>query len=179
MGCGTNAFGWSPIACNVQSGQDFAAASVDSEFDATAAASVGYLATASVYRDGTITVGSNGDLNIDIPFSATIAPTESGNCGASCNYSAQVEGAIFLYTTSPTAPFGNPVSSTDISDEGFFQESDGTMSIGGPLDLSATDLAPGTYRFDVQLDSVVSVTPEPSTIVLLAAGLLALLGLSW
>lgn len=172
--CSTNAFGWTPITCNVQSGQDFASASADSVFDSTAAASFGYTSTASVYRDGTIAVGPSGDVNIDIPFSASIAPTETGNCGASCNYFAQVEGDIFLFSTSPTAAFGNLLFQSSIEDIGYFQESDGTMSLGGPLDLSADGLDPGTYRFELQLTSQVSVTPEPSTLLLLVAGLLGL-----
>ena len=177
--CSMNAFGWTPITCDVQSENDFAFASTDSVFDSTAAASVGYTSTASVYRDGTIAVGPSGAVNIDIPFSASIAPTETGNCGASCNYFAQVEGAIFLFSTSPTAPFGNLLFQSTIDDIGYFQESDGTMSLDGPLDLSTDGLNPGTYRFEVQLTSQVSVTPEPSTIALLATGLLPLLGLFW
>jgi len=100
VSCAANAAGWTPIACSVQAGPDFVAASANSEFDAIAAASVGYSSNASVYRDGTIVVGANGDLNIETPFSATITPVV-GSCGPSCNYFAQVEGAIFLFSTSP------------------------------------------------------------------------------
>jgi hypothetical protein len=87
-------------------------------------------------------VGTNGDVNIEIPFSASITPTQAGNCGPGCNYFAQVEGDIFLFSKSPTPPFGELVSETSISDIGNFKVSDGTMSVGGTLDLADTGLTP-------------------------------------
>ena len=174
VGCAADAVGWTSVACSVQFGTDHVAASADSEFEAIAAASVGYLSTAETERLGTIVVGTNGDVNIEIPFSATIVPTVAGNCGPSCNYFGQVEGAIFL--SGPNLP--PPGLAATLFKIGDFKESDGTMSIGGILDLADTGLTPGTYFFNVQAVSQVQVTPEPSTILLLGTGLFAVAGMA-
>ncbi len=159
---------WTPTACTVQIGpNDYATASAGSQFATIATVSPHYLSLASVTRDGSIVVGTNGDLNISIPFTGTIAATNSGPF----TYCGGVEAFLFLYMQVPT------VEGTSITDTGCFTNS--TSSTGGILTLSETDLAPGTYRFEVQMNSTVEFLPEPSVLSQLGVGLLVLTGIAY
>ncbi len=171
--CVDHAIEWTPVACTLQIGpNDFVTASANSEFAAIAAASPGFSSLAIVERDGTIVVGTNGTIDISIPFTATITPNDHGNCGPSCIYFAQVAGFIFL--SSPNGFF--PFREAQITDDGFFNIMGRSTSNSGILNLSDTGLAPGTYQFDTQMLSDVSFVPEPSTLLLLSTGLLGLAG---
>jgi hypothetical protein len=176
-GCANDVIGWTPAAvCNVQAGpNDYATASSTSEFQALASASSSYSSLASVERDGTIVVGTNGVVDITIPFTATITPNNLGNCGPSCIYFAQVAGYIFLQSQESGPPYlSSPILEAQISDGGYFNLSGGSTSTSGLLSLSDTGLTPGTYQFDVQTNSEVQFLPEPGAFLLLAIGLAGL-----
>jgi hypothetical protein len=181
---------WAPSSCTANFGGDFAFTSADSVLAAIAAASVGFSSDASLERNGTIVVSntsiscppgfsciigipSSGGASFDIsaPFSGIITPTQVGTCGPDCNYQATVSALIFL-------PFpGGGFAENAIIKSGDFKESDGTISIAGPLDL-ALNLQPGTYPFSITVFTDVTVTPERSNVLLLGIGLLGLAGIS-
>jgi hypothetical protein len=176
-GCGHVTAGWTPpIACTAQIGpNDYATASANSEFTAIAAvSSPGFLSSATVERDGTIVVGTNGVLDISIPFTGTITPSDIGSCGPSCVYFADVTGLISVASQGK----GSQILEAQIGEGGEFNISGGSTSVSGMLNASDTGVAPGTYLFDVQLTSQAFLVPEPGTFLMLGIGLFGLAGVS-